>query len=96
MLDGHGDHILGCGDGPLRIRQHDAICDLKLLWHALVQDQRKNSVVVVSWTVPGMSFIQTFSLACQPTLMFLCITLCRILYFVICCYYWGGCRAWRG
>ena len=26
---------------------NDAICDLKLLWHALVQDQRKNSVVVV-------------------------------------------------
>ena len=36
VLDGHGDHILGCGDGPLRNRQHDAICDL--LWHALVQD----------------------------------------------------------
>ena len=38
VLDGHGHHILGCGDGagPLRIRQHDAICDL--LWHALVQD----------------------------------------------------------
>ena len=36
VLDGHGDHILGCGDGPLRIRRHDAICDL--LWHALVQD----------------------------------------------------------
>ena len=31
VLDGHGDYILGCGDGPLRIRRHDAICDL--LWH---------------------------------------------------------------
>ena len=36
VLDGHGDHILGCCDGPLRIRRHDTICDL--LWHALVQD----------------------------------------------------------
>ena len=36
VLDGHGDHILGCGDGPLRIHRHDAMCDL--LWHALVQD----------------------------------------------------------
>ena len=36
MLDGHGNHILGCGDGPLRICRHDALCDL--LWHALVQD----------------------------------------------------------
>ena len=38
VLDGHDDHIdiLGCGYCPLRIRWHDAICDL--LWHALVQD----------------------------------------------------------
>ena len=35
VLDGHGDHIRP-GDGPLRIRRHDAICDL--LWHTLVQD----------------------------------------------------------
>ena len=27
VLDGHGDHILECGDGLLRICQHDAICD---------------------------------------------------------------------
>ena len=36
MIDGFGDHILGCGDGPLRIRRHDAICGV--IWHALVQN----------------------------------------------------------
>ena len=36
VIDGFGDHVLGCDDGPLRIRRHDAICDV--IWHALVQD----------------------------------------------------------
>ena len=36
MIDGFGDHILGCGDGPQRIRRRDTICDV--IWHTLVQD----------------------------------------------------------
>ena len=36
VIDDLGDHILGCGSGPMRIRQHDTICDV--IWHALLQD----------------------------------------------------------
>ena len=35
-LDTHGDHLLGCGSGPFRIRCHDALCGI--IWHALLQD----------------------------------------------------------
>ena len=35
-LDQHGDHLLGCGQGPLRIRRHDALCNI--VYHALSQD----------------------------------------------------------
>ena len=35
-LDQHGDHLLGCGQGPLRIRRHDALCNI--LYHTLSQD----------------------------------------------------------
>ena len=31
-----GDHLLGCGHGPLRIRRHDAL--LQVLHHALLSD----------------------------------------------------------
>ena len=36
MIDSFGDHILDCGNGPLRICRHDAICDV--IWHTLLQD----------------------------------------------------------
>ena len=32
VIDGFGDHILSCGNGPLRICRHDVI------WHTLLQD----------------------------------------------------------
>ena len=35
-LDQHGDHLLGCRHGPLRIRRHDALCNIA--YHALSQD----------------------------------------------------------
>ena len=35
-LDPHGDHLLGCGHGPLRIRRHDALCHI--VFQALLQD----------------------------------------------------------
>ena len=36
VVDQFGDHLLGCGHGPMRIRQHDALCDV--VFHALLQD----------------------------------------------------------
>lgn len=36
LIDPNGDHLLGCGQGPLRIRRHDALRDI--LYQALVQD----------------------------------------------------------
>ena len=35
-LDPHGDHLLGCGLGPLRIRRHDVLT--YILFQALLQD----------------------------------------------------------
>ena len=34
-VDQFGDHLLGCGHGPIRIHQHDALCDV--IFHALFQ-----------------------------------------------------------
>ena len=36
VVDCFGDHLLSCGHGPMRIRQHDALCDV--IYHALLQD----------------------------------------------------------
>ena len=36
VVDQFGDHRLGCGHGPMRIRRHDALCDV--IYHALLQD----------------------------------------------------------
>ena len=36
LIDPMGDHLLGCGQGPLRIRRHDALC--QVLYHALLND----------------------------------------------------------
>ena len=33
-----GDHVLGCGHGPLRIKRHNAISEV--IWHALLVDNR--------------------------------------------------------
>ena len=30
-LDQHGDHLLGCSQGPLRIRRHDALCNISCI-----------------------------------------------------------------
>ena len=56
VFGGHGNHILGCGDGPLRICQHDAICDLLChAWSKTIVVIKRNSVVVLTWIIPGMS-----------------------------------------
>ena len=36
VINDFGDHVLGCGSGPLRICQHDALCEV--IWYALLQD----------------------------------------------------------
>ena len=36
VVDRFGDHLLGCGHGLMRIRRHDALCDI--VFHALLQD----------------------------------------------------------
>ena len=38
IIDLHGDHVLGCGLGPLRIKRHDALCDI--IWHSLLLDNK--------------------------------------------------------
>ena len=35
-IDHFGDHLMGCGHGPLRIMRHKALRDT--IWHALLQD----------------------------------------------------------
>ena len=36
VVDQFGDHLLGCGHGPMKICRHDALCDV--IFHALLQD----------------------------------------------------------
>ena len=36
VVDQFGDHLLGCGHGPIRIRRHDTLCDV--IYHVLLQD----------------------------------------------------------
>lgn len=38
FVDPTGDHLLGCGHGPYRIRRHDALRDI--VYEALLQDNR--------------------------------------------------------
>ena len=82
MIDSFGDHILGCGNGPLRICQHDAICDV--IWHALLQDHsgcKKEQCCSTDLDHPGDVFHPDFQFG-KPGYVFLislCVTLCRIL-----------------
>ena len=36
IIDEFGDHTLGCGSGPLRIKRHDVLCNM--LFHSLMMD----------------------------------------------------------
>ena len=38
IIDSYGDHVLGCGSrsGNLRIKRHDALCDI--VFHTLLED----------------------------------------------------------
>ena len=37
-IDNYGDHVLGCGHGPLRIKCHDALSEV--VWHTLLMDNK--------------------------------------------------------
>ena len=39
FVDPYGDHLLGCGQGPLQIQRHNALRDVS--WRALLQDNRE-------------------------------------------------------
>ena len=54
-------HILGCGNGALRVHQHDAICDV--IWHALLQDHsgcKKEQHCSTDLDLPGDVFHPDF------------------------------------
>ena len=36
IIDPYGDHVLGCDSGNLRIKCHDALCDI--VFHTLLED----------------------------------------------------------
>ena len=60
-IDPHGDHLLGCGHGPLRIRRHDMLCDI--IWHALSQDntnsrrEQRISGLVLAMSIIWISYV---------------------------------------
>ena len=62
-LDSHGDHLLGCGHGPLRICHHDAICHI--VFQVLLQDnsqvRQEQRLFGSSATRPGDIFHPDFA-----------------------------------
>ena len=62
-LDPHGDHLLGCGQGPLRICRHDVLT--YILFQALLQDnhqvRREQHIFSSSAVRPGVIFHPNFS-----------------------------------
>ena len=62
-LDPHGDHLLGCGQGPLWIRHHDVLT--YILFQALLQDnrqvKREQRIFSSSAVRPGDIFHPDFS-----------------------------------
>ena len=62
-LDPHGDHLLGCGQGPLQIRCHDVLT--YILFQALLQDncqvKREQRIFSSSAVRPGDIFHPDFS-----------------------------------
>ena len=37
LVDRFGDYLIGCSHGPLRIRRHNALCDI--IYYALLEDK---------------------------------------------------------
>ena len=61
VLDEHGDHALGCG--PLRIKRHDAVCDV--IYHCLLKEnadtRRAQGCSTLSFDRPGDVYHPDFS-----------------------------------
>ena len=78
-LDQHGDHLLGCGQGPLRIRRHDALCNI--VYHALSQDnssvRREERIWGDSRDRPGDIFHPDFDDGHPTYFAFLYVTRCN-------------------
>ena len=63
VIDDFIDHVLGCGSDPMRIRQHNALCEV--IWHAcfkimLAVSQSNGVGLDLIWAIPVMCFILTF------------------------------------
>ena len=68
LVDQFGDYLLGCGHGPMRIRWHDALCDIlavSMLSFRTIVAVRGNNTVVLGWTALVMSIILTFCMVNQ-------------------------------
>ena len=62
LVDRFGDHLIGCGHGPLRVRRHNALCDI--IYYALLEDnsevRREQGVSGESSSRPGDVFHPDF------------------------------------
>ena len=62
LVDRFGDHLIGCGHGPLRIRRHNALCNI--IYYALLEDnsevRREQGVSGESSSRPGDVFHPDF------------------------------------
>ena len=62
LIDCFGDHLIGCSHGPLRIRRHNALCDI--IYYALLEDsahvRREQGVSGESASRPGDVFHPDF------------------------------------
>ena len=66
LVNQFGD-LLGCGHGPMRIRWHDALCDM-LSFRTIVA-VRGNNAVVLGWTALAICITLTFCMVSQLILM---------------------------
>ena len=78
LIDPMGDHLLGCGHGPLRIRHHDAL--RQVLYHAMLNDHpgvRKEQRCASDRQLrPGDVFHPSFQNGKPGYLTLQCATLC--------------------
>ena len=62
LVDCFGDHLIGCGHGPLHVRHHNALCDI--IYFALLEDNsevhREQGVSGESASRPGDVFHPDF------------------------------------
>ena len=70
-VDCFGDHLLGCGHGPMRIRRHDALYVMlfTMLYFRIITAARENNAVVQGWIALVMFIILTFYLVSLLILM---------------------------